>query len=106
MIAVSNRILVHPEYHELFEQRFAERGSHLDDMDGFISFQILRPIKEDDPYVVMTVWESMEAFNNWTNSDQFRQQHSKQRRLPPEAILAEPKLEIAEIIQQNVKVAD
>ncbi|MCI0714216.1 MAG: antibiotic biosynthesis monooxygenase [Chloroflexi bacterium] len=105
MIAVSNRILVHPEFHELFEQRFAERESHLDDMDGFISFQILRPVKEDDPYVVMTVWENMEAFNNWTNSDQFRQQHSKQQ-LPPEAFLAKPKLEIAEIIQQQVKVAD
>jgi heme-degrading monooxygenase HmoA len=106
MISICNRIFVHPNYHEMFEQRFAEREALVDTMDGFLLFQILRPVEDGDPYVVMTLWESLDAFENWKNSEQFRQQHSKQRRLPSEALMAEPKIEIAEIIQQRVKVTD
>ena len=34
----------------------------VDGMAGFISFQLLRPKKVNDPYVVMTFWESEAHF--------------------------------------------
>ena len=49
MITVANRIYVTPEYAEAFEQRFRERAGLVDQMPGFISNQILRPVNEGDP---------------------------------------------------------
>lgn len=102
MIVVCNRLLIHPDYAAEFEERFKTREQMVDKMEGFISFQIMRPLKEDDPYVVMTYWESMANFEGWKTSEAFRQQHGQQRRLPPEALLAEPKIEIGEIIQHTL----
>lgn len=102
MIAVCNRILVHPDYHEKFEERFRERERFVDKMAGFVSFQILKPLTLGDPYVVMTIWESLEYFEAWKQSDAFRAQHNQQRRLPDDALLAPPQIEIAEIIQQRL----
>lgn len=58
MIVTCNRIPVKPEYAAAFEERFADRSTLVDGMKGFISFQLLRPTKAEDPYVVMTFWES------------------------------------------------
>ncbi len=98
MIVVNNRIPVHPEHAEAFETAFAKRASLVDGMAGFVSFQLLRPTNADDPYVVMTTWESQEDFEAWTNSDAFKQGHAKSGTLPREAFLGHPKLEVYEII--------
>src|SRR5215211_3764557 len=58
MITVANRIYVAPEYAEAFEQRFRERAGLVDQMPGFMSNQVLRPVNEGDPYVVFTIWNS------------------------------------------------
>jgi heme oxygenase (mycobilin-producing) len=99
MIVTSNRISVHPDYGEAFEESFKNRASKVDGMAGFISFQLLRPTKEGDPYIVMTTWESKADFEGWTNSDAFKQGHAKSGTLPREAFLDRPTLEIHEIIQ-------
>ena len=49
MITVANRIYVIQEYAETFEQRFRERAGLVDQMSGFISNQVLRPVNEGDP---------------------------------------------------------
>ena len=69
MITVANRIYVRPEYAEAFEQRFRERAGLVDQMPGFISNQVLRPVNEGDPYVVFTLWKSRSDFLNWVRSD-------------------------------------
>jgi hypothetical protein len=53
MITVANRIYVEPEYADAFEQRFRERAGLVDKMPGFVSNQVLRPVNEGDPYVVL-----------------------------------------------------
>jgi len=103
MIVTSNRIPVNPEHAEAFEQAFRDRATLVDGMPGFVSFQLLRPTKEDDPYIVMTIWESQEAFEGWTNSEEFKEGHAKSGTLPREAFLGHPKIEIHEIIQQTEK---
>lgn len=101
MFVVCNRIPVHPDYYEQFEARFAEREGRVDQMEGFVSFQILKPVSEDAPYVVMTTWESEEHFQVWTQSDAFRAQHGQQRSLPEGAILGRPVIEQFKSIQRS-----
>lgn len=102
MIITSNRIPVHPDHYQAFEDAFRDRVSLVDGMDGFIDFRLLRPTKDGDPYIVMTTWESQEHFEAWTNSEEFREGHAKSGTLPREAFLGHPTLEVHEVIQSTV----
>ena len=102
MISVMNRIPVNPEHSEAFEQRFSDRAALVDGMDGFVAFRLMRPTNPEDPYVVMTFWESQAHFEAWTQSDEFKQGHARAGRLPKEAFLGHPKIEVMEIIQEAV----
>ena len=102
MVAVMNRIPVNPEYAEAFEQRFSDRAALVDGMDGFVSFRLLRPGKPEDPYIVMTFWETRAHFEAWTHSDEFKEGHARAGRLPRGAFLGHPKIEVMEIIQESV----
>lgn len=106
MIIVCNRIPVHPDYAAAFEEAFAKRAGLVDGMDGFISYQLLRPTAEDTPYIVMTHWESREQFVAWTESDAFKQGHAQSGTLPREAFLGHPQLEIHEVIQETINEAE
>lgn len=104
MIIVSNRIPVNPDYAEAFETIFEERASLVDGMKGFIAFQLLRPTKSGDPYVVMTFWESKADFQAWTQSDEFKEGHAKSGTLPPETFTGHPKLEVHEVVQSTLQI--
>lgn len=101
MIAVANRIYVHAEYHDAFEQRFRERAGLVDTMPGFLFNQILRPTQEDAPYVVLTFWESLEHFQHWVQSNEFKQGHAKSGSLPREAFSKKNHLEVHQIIMDS-----
>lgn len=103
MIVTNNRIPVHPDHADAFEEAFSNRASLVDGMPGFVSFRLLRPTKEGDPYIVMTIWESREHFEGWTNSDAFKEGHAKSGTLPREAFLGHPTLEMHEIVQSTEK---
>jgi heme oxygenase (mycobilin-producing) len=47
------------------EGRFAARARMVDGEPGFEGFTLLRPVKGEDRYFVMTVWESQESFDAW-----------------------------------------
>ena len=95
MIVVENRIPVKKEYREKFEKLFIERESHLNEMPGFVSNEVMRPMKGDE-YIVMTHWETMEHFQSWVNSDAFKKAHSGSN-LPKEAFSGENVLAIHEV---------
>ena len=101
MITVANRIPVKPEFAEKFEEAFQKRLGLVDDMPGFVAYRLLRPSKEDDPYVVLTFWESEKHFRDWTQSDNFREQHKKNRMLGDDAFAGPVKLEVHEVVQQS-----
>lgn len=100
MIAVSNRIRVHPDFFEAFEERFRNRAGLVETMPGFVRSHILRPLHPEQPYVVVTYWENHAAFDAWRQSEAFRQQHGGVRTLPPEALIGPPSIEVHEIIQE------
>lgn len=60
------------------EKRFANRKKAVDGTPGFEGFDLLRPTSGDgnDRYMVLTRWESQEAFENWLNSRDFQQGHA------------------------------
>ena len=103
MITVANRIYVTPEYAEAFEQRFRERAGLVDQMPGFVSNQVLRPVNEGDPYVVFTIWNSREDFLIWVRSDAFTKGHAKSGTLPSDAFSEANKLEMHEVVQDSAR---
>jgi heme-degrading monooxygenase HmoA len=102
MITVMNRIPVNPAYSDAFEARFKNRASSVDKMPGFVAYRLLRPTADGAPYVVMTTWASREHFTAWTESAEFQQGHAQSGRLPQEAYLGRPTLEIHEVIQESL----
>jgi heme-degrading monooxygenase HmoA len=60
------------------EKRFAHRAHAVENSPGFLGFQLLRPVKGDDRYFVVTQWESEQAFADWRDGPA-REAHSGQR---------------------------
>jgi heme-degrading monooxygenase HmoA len=103
MITVANRIYVKQEYAEAFEERFRERAGLVDQMPGFVSNHVLRPVNEGDPYVVFTLWNSREDFLNWVRSDAFVKGHAQSGTLPKEAFSKSNVLEMHEVVQDSTR---
>ena len=61
------------------EKRFAARAREVDNQPGFLGFELLRPIKGETRYFVVTHWESDEAFQNWVKSAAFTRGHVQAR---------------------------
>lgn len=60
-----NAIAVPPQAHEELERRFADRVRSVDGSPGFLGFQLLRPVKGEDRYFVVTQWEDEASFVAW-----------------------------------------
>ncbi|ULE35099.1 mycobilin-forming heme oxygenase MhuD [Mycobacterium sp. IDR2000157661] len=60
-----NAIEVPPDAGPELEKRFAHRAHAVDNQPGFLGFQLLRPVKGENRYFVVTQWESEEAFQAW-----------------------------------------
>ncbi|AXI08734.1 antibiotic biosynthesis monooxygenase [Oceanobacillus zhaokaii] len=78
---VMNNIPVQEEEQPAFEYRFKNRKNAVDAMPGFEAFRLLRPVK-GNTYVVLTQWHSSKDFDNWKNSEQFKQAHKNQSTKP------------------------
>ena len=98
MFVVMNRISVKPDFAEQFEERFRTRAGEVDKMPGFIRNQVLRPAAPNEPYIVLTTWQSRQDFDNWVNSEAFKKGHSRSGTLPPEAFKGPAQLESFEVI--------
>ena len=76
-----NAIEVPPDAGPELEKRFAHRAHAVDNQPGFLGFQLLRPVKGEDRYFVVTQWESEEAFQAWANGPAI-EAHAGERREP------------------------
>jgi len=103
MITVANRIYVRPEFSEAFEKVFRERAKLVDQMPGFVSNQVLRPVNEGDSYIVFTLWENREDFLNWVRSEAFVKGHAQSGTLPKEAYFKPNVLEMHEVVQDSAR---
>ncbi|MFN5171008.1 MAG: antibiotic biosynthesis monooxygenase family protein [Cyclobacteriaceae bacterium] len=71
-----NYISCENHYRERFEQLFATRAHAIDRMPGFVDMQVLKPSQEGE-YLIVSHWESEEAFKKWTNSPEFIEGHKR-----------------------------
>ncbi len=72
-----NYISCDDHYRSRFEQLFATRAHAIDRMPGFIDMQVLRPSKPGDDYLIVSFWETEEAFRTWTSSPEFIEGHKR-----------------------------
>jgi heme-degrading monooxygenase HmoA len=76
VIVVMNVVRAAPGRAADFERAFLERERLLHLAEGFRGFELLRRDRGDE-YVVLTRWESAEAFRAWVKSDLFRRSHRR-----------------------------
>jgi len=97
MFVTMNRFTIHPDHWEDFENRFKQRAGLVDGEPGFIRNAVLRPAENSsEQHIVMTLWESREAFVAWTKSESFREAHARAAHSPKEWFIAPTKLEMFE----------
>jgi heme-degrading monooxygenase HmoA len=82
-----------------FEELWRKRESYLTGVAGFREFHLLRgPTTESGTlYASHSVWESRQAFEDWTNSEAFHKAHG-QARAPEGTYLGPPQFEGFEVV--------
>ena len=80
------------------EKRFAHRLHAVDGQPGFLSFELLRPVKGDDRYFVVTHWDTEESFQAWLNGPAM-EAHSGERARP---VASGSSLLEFEVVQRSV----
>ena len=60
-----------------FEQIWRARDTHLEEVEGFETFSLVRGNSEESYtlYASHTIWKSRECFVAWTKSEAFRRAH-------------------------------
>lgn len=80
MFVATNRLYVPAERAEEFERHFRDNmRTFLPGVPGLKRSTLLRPTKENDPYVSVNEFESEEAFRAWVASDSFKAAHARNR---------------------------
>lgn len=76
MIAIFNHLPVKEGAADQIVERFARSRGNVQDFSGFVSMEVLRSEAEDE-VLVITRWESREAFDEWVASDAFKEAHGR-----------------------------
>lgn len=65
------------------QRRFATQRRAMDDVPGFLGFQLLRPTLNEDRYFVVTQWEDDASCQAWrTRGHSEDTAHDEERRKP------------------------
>lgn len=72
-----NYIDCDPDYKNRFEELFASRAHAIDRMSGFKSMRVLRPSDGNSAYLIVSFWETEDAFKTWTQSPEFIEGHKR-----------------------------
>lgn len=72
-----NYISCKKDYKERFETLFKNRAGMIDNNEGFRNMHVLKPNKEEDPYLIVSYWDTEENFISWTKSESFIKGHKR-----------------------------
>lgn len=94
MYIAINRFKIARGQESRFEEIWRNRQSYLDDVPGFIEFKLLRGAPGEDVTVFLShsLWESEQAFADWTRSEAFALAH-RQARSPEGVLVGHPQFE-------------
>ncbi len=100
MFLAMNRFRIAPGKEDAFVEHWRNRNSYLHEVPGYVSFNLLRAPGnvEHTLFVSHTVWESEQAFNDWTKSEAFRKAHMAAGQSPRDFYLGPPQLELFESV--------
>lgn len=78
MFVAMNRFRIAPGAEADFEEMWRTRDSQLAQVEGFLSFKLLKGPSAPDHtlYVSHSMWRDKTAFEAWTKSPQFRRAHA------------------------------
>jgi heme-degrading monooxygenase HmoA len=94
MYVAMNRFRVAPDAGGTFEAAWRDRQSYLDQVPGFVSFQLLRGA--DGVFVSQSLWRDEASFVAWTESEAFRKAHGQ--RLPEGTLMGPPELSCYDVV--------
>lgn len=79
MFIAMNRFKVALGSEDDFVTMWKSRDSYLDEVPGFREFHLLHgPTDEDNTlFISHSLWDSREAFEAWTRSEEFRKAHAR-----------------------------
>ena len=98
MFIAMNRFKIIPGNEEDFLDIWRNRETFLDDVPGFKQFNLLRGPKTDEYslFASHSIWESKQAFEDWTKSEAFRKAHANAGDAKP-VYLGKPEFEGFEV---------
>lgn len=78
MYVAMNRFRIALGREEEFIEIWRSRDTHLKDVPGFDSFNLLRGETNEEftLFASHTIWETEQAFRDWTQSEAFRKAHA------------------------------
>ncbi|MBT3145518.1 antibiotic biosynthesis monooxygenase family protein [Neptunomonas phycophila] len=78
MYIAMNRFRIALGKEQEFTDIWKNRDSHLSEVPGFKSFQLLRGSTDGECtlFASHSIWESEQAFRDWTQSEAFRKAHA------------------------------
>ena len=99
MFIAMNRFRIAPGMESEFIGIWKKRESHLEGVPGFKSFNLLQGAsgEEHTLFASHSVWESRQAFEDWTRSEAFRLAHA-QAGQTKNVYLGPPSLELFEVV--------
>ena len=94
MFIAMNRFKIIPGHEEDFLNIWRNRETYLDEVPGFKEFHLLKGPKTDEYslFASHSIWESKQAFEDWTKSEAFRKAHANAGNVKP-VYLGKPKFE-------------
>ncbi len=98
MFIAMNRFKIIPGNEDNFLDIWRNRETFLDDVPGFKEFNLLKgPVTDEySLFASHSIWESKQAFEDWTKSEAFRKAHANAGTAKP-VYLGKPEFEGFEV---------
>ena len=100
MYLAMNRFKIAKGFEDGFEKIWRERDTYLSEVPGFKTFSLLKGSEAEDHvlYASHSVWESKQAFEDWTKSEAFRKAHAGAGQKSEGIYAGPPKLELFDAV--------
>jgi heme-degrading monooxygenase HmoA len=100
MFIAMNRFRIALGREQEFIDIWTNRESYLDEVPGFQSFHLLQGASTEEYtlFASHSVWESKQAFEDWTRSESFRKAHANAGGSKKDIYLGPPNLELFESV--------
>lgn len=75
--AMVSELAVEPQGAEALEEAFRHRLGEVDDHPGFVRLEVWRDPRRPGRYLMVSWWDSRDAFTAWMRSEAHRRSHAR-----------------------------